>query len=527
MDHQTSIPALLARRAAENPDRVLMREVGGRSVSFGAFQDEALEWAGALAGLGIRAGDRVLTMLPPSIDAFSLWIGLAYLRAIETPCNTDYMGRMLSYLIANSGCRVAIVSRQWVDRFAAIADDITGLDTLIIMEDKDPLPDLPWRVVQKRDLLNSGSRLEGVAPPDLWDTAMMIYTSGTTGPSKGVLVPWGQQHQNAVGVIPADSLSEDDVYYSPFPLFHGSGRVSLCLMAIANGCVVIRSKFSVDSFWEDIRAYGCKTTAFMGAMSHFLWAQEPRDDDRDNPLERAIMLPVLPQWREFEERFGVELRTCFGMTEVSPPFGTGWDIKDPRSCGKLREGYAVRLVDEHDFEVPVGQVGELILRHDQPWTLSQGYFGLPEKTASAWSNGWFHTGDAFRQDKDGNYFFIDRFKDAIRRRGENISSFEVEAHVNAHPEVSESAAIAVPSEWSEDEVKIVVVLNNGSELAAKSLASFLTDTMPAFMVPRYIEFVDSLPKTDATLRVKKNELRVDALNAETWDREKPDIETSP
>jgi crotonobetaine/carnitine-CoA ligase len=265
----------------------------------------------------------------------------------------------------------------------------------------------------------------------------------------------------------------------------------------------------------------------MGAMSHFLWAQEPRSDDRDNPLERAIMLPVLPQWRAFEERFGIKVRTCFGMTEASPPFGTGWDIEDPRSCGRLRAGYAVRIVDEHDFEVPVGEVGELIIRHDEPWTLSQGYFGMPEKTATSWRNGWFHTGDAFRQDKDGNYFFIDRFKDAIRRRGENISSFEVEAHVNTHPDVSESAALAVPSEWSEDEVKIVVVLNNGSELAAKSLASFLTDTMPAFMVPRYIEFVDSLPKTDATLRVKKNELRVDALNAKTWDREKPDNETTP
>jgi crotonobetaine/carnitine-CoA ligase len=253
-------------------------------------------------------------------------------------------------------------------------------------------------------------------------------------------------------------------------------------------------------------------------------AQPPGDDDAGNPLRRAIMLPVLPNWREFQERFGVRVRTCYAMTEISPPFGTGWEIVDHRSCGVLRPGYEVRLVDEHDAQVPPGSIGELVVRTAEPWTLCLGYHGRPDRTAEAWRNGWFHTGDAFRCDGDGNYFFVDRFKDSIRRRGENISSFEVEALVNAHPDVVESAAIAVPSEWGEDEVKVVVVADPASGLTPESLTEFLIATMPRFMVPRYLELVDALPKTEATLRVKKHELRVDPLNERTWDREKAGIE---
>jgi crotonobetaine/carnitine-CoA ligase len=213
------------------------------------------------------------------------------------------------------------------------------------------------------------------------------------------------------------------------------------------------------------------------------------------------------------------VRTAYAMTECSPPIGTGWDISNPLSCGTLRPGYEARIVDAHDFEVPPGEIGELIVRHKEPWKLFLGYFGMPDKTVESWRNGWLHTGDAFRRDAEGNYYFVDRFKDAIRRRGENISSFEVELHVNAHPEVQESAAVAVPSEWGEDEVKVVVVRKPDSELKPEVLVQFLARTMPKFMVPRYVEFVGSLPKTDATMRVRKVELRVNPINENTWDRD--------
>jgi len=524
MDRVTSIPRRLEQRAAEHPDRPFALEVGGRELTYGEFQAEALQWAAALRGIGIEPGDRVVTMTTPSITAFSAWIGMAWLGAVDTACNTDYRGRMLAYLLANSGAKAVLVESQWVDRLAEVADRTPALETVIVVGDEGVDGDHPWRVMSTTELLRDVKPEDDLEAPAVWDTAMMIYTSGTTGPSKGVLIPWGQQYENTVGVIPADDLDADDCYYSPFPMFHGSGRIPLCLMTASGGRFVLPGQFSPTRYWEDIRSYGCTTTGFVGAMSLFLFSQPPSDDDADNPLKRAIMLPVIPQYRDFEERFGVKLRTCYAMTEVAPPFGTDWDITDPRSCGQVRPGFDVRLVDEHDFQVPSGEVGELIVRHQDPWTLNQGYFGMRDKTADAWRNGWFHTGDAFRRDEAGDYFFVDRIKDAIRRRGENISSFEVEALVNAHPGVAETAAIAVPSEWGEDDVKICVVPAEGADVTEEQLVRDLISTMPRFMVPRYVEFVEALAKTEATHRVKKVELRRDALNDRTWDREAAGIE---
>jgi crotonobetaine/carnitine-CoA ligase len=189
------------------------------------------------------------------------------------------------------------------------------------------------------------------------------------------------------------------------------------------------------------------------------------------------------------------------------------------SCGRPLPGYEVRLVDEHDYEVPVGDVGELAVRTDQPWWVCVGYWGMPEKTVEAWRNGWFHTGDGMRRDEDGSYFFVDRQKDAIRRRGENVSSFEVESLVNQHEAVAESAAVAVETAPGEQEIKICVVAVPGAELDPGALIEFLIPRMPRFMVPRFVELVDALPKTEATLRVQKVKLREHALNDNTWDRE--------
>jgi crotonobetaine/carnitine-CoA ligase len=231
----------------------------------------------------------------------------------------------------------------------------------------------------------------------------------------------------------------------------------------------------------------------------------------------ALMFPVVADHREFEARFGLKIRTLYSMTETGPVTASGWSPDDATSCGRIQPGYQLRIVDEDDYEVPDGTVGELIVRADEPWVLSAGYLDMPEATAIAWRNGWFHTGDAMRRDAAGNFYFVDRIKDAIRRRGENISSFEVEAHVLAHPDVAECAAVAVPSEWGEDEVKIVVVATAG--ITPVALIEFLADRMPRFMIPRYVEFVEELPKTDATFRVRKVELRERGVNEATWDRE--------
>jgi carnitine-CoA ligase len=286
---------------------------------------------------------------------------------------------------------------------------------------------------------------------------------------------------------------------------------------------VIREQFSIEHFWDDVRSFGITGAGLVGPIAAFLLLQSERPDDADTPLRHVIMGPLVPQVDEFAARFGVEVATAYGMTEIGVPFASdGYDLPNSTSCGKLRRGWAgyeANVVDQHDQPLGPSEVGELVVRTREPWVLNQGYFGMPEVTAQAWRNGWFHTGDAFRYDEDGNYYFVDRLKDAIRRRGENISSFEVEALVVQHPDVSEVAAVAAPSEFSEDEVKVCVVVREGAELTHSELLDFLEPLMPRFMRPRYVEFVASLPKTDGTMRTQKAKLREQALNGRTWDRE--------
>jgi crotonobetaine/carnitine-CoA ligase len=249
----------------------------------------------------------------------------------------------------------------------------------------------------------------------------------------------------------------------------------------------------------------------------------PRPDDIDNPLERVMMGPIIANIDEFMQRFGVKkVATGFGMTEIGFPLVSGWDPPNYRTCGRRREGpphYEVRIADEWDEPVQLGNVGELLVRSGDPWVMNAGYWRLPDATARAWRNGWFHTGDVFVEDGQGWLYFVDRKKDALRRRGENISSFEVEKGINAHPEVVESAVVGVPSSLGEDDVKAVIVRSPDSTLTGEELLAWLTDRMPKFMLPRYVEFVDALPKTDGTFRVQKYKLRDAGITGSTWDRE--------
>jgi crotonobetaine/carnitine-CoA ligase len=272
--------------------------------------------------------------------------------------------------------------------------------------------------------------------------------------------------------------------------------------------------FSTDSFWDQVRRGNCvATSGLIGVMAGFLAKAPPRPDDRDNPLRCLTMFPVNAVTVAFTKRFGFDYMTGFNMTECSSPLVT--DVNTPvyGSCGRPRTGVTCRIVNEHDIEVPRGAVGELIVRTDLPWTMNIGYDGMPEATAKAWRNGWFHTGDAFRQDESGDYFFVDRIKDAIRRRGENISSVEVEAEVKAHPAVDEAVAVGVPAaEGGEDEVLVAIMVRRGSTLDPVALIDFLKPRMPYYMVPRYLRFVDDIPKTE-TNKLRKNVIREAGVTA--------------
>lgn len=512
------LPTLLARRAAEQPDRVFIQEAGGGTLTFGEFSTDALTCAAVLRDLGVEPGDRVLVMLPSTRQAYGVWVGIGWVRAIEVAVNGSFRGEMLRYIVNHSRARVAVVGAEHLPRWRQILHECPELETIVVIGDTDER-DLPVRVEDLGELLAAAEPAQGLEPPRPWDTAAIMYTSGTTGPSKGVIVPWAQLHATASNNVPG-GLTSDDRLYSPFPFAHVSAKAPLYTMLLAGGSIVFRETFSTTEFWPDIRKYECSIAMVLFTMARFLMNQPETESDRDHPLRTFVMVPALPDVDDFRRRFGVEVTTLFNMTEIAVPLVSPGDVVDPASCGRVRAGVEVRVVDEHDNEVPVGEVGELILRADEPWTLNAGYWDMPAQTAEAWRNGWFHTGDGFRRNKAGDFYFVDRFKDAIRRRGENISSMELENAVARHTAVAECAAVGVASEFGEQDVRIFVVPREEGRLDAAELHAWLLDRLPKFMVPRFIDVVDSLPRT-ATAKVRKLDLRSVALGEGTWEAPSP------
>jgi crotonobetaine/carnitine-CoA ligase len=302
-----------------------------------------------------------------------------------------------------------------------------------------------------------------------------------------------------------------------------SGKGALNNATMGRRTLVLRETFSVREFWSDVVKYDCHVTQlFPQQIKYLLAGHPPAETDRDVPLRYFWTAPLIPETLEFMERYDIAVTTGFGMTEIGGPIaGIDIDGSNLKSCGTVNpdpRGYEVRLVDEFDREVPVGEVGELIVRTSVPWTLNAGYYRNPEATAAAWRNGWFHTGDAMRQDEKGSFYFVDRFKDCIRRKGENISSFELEGYALSYPGVAEAAAVGVPTADGEEEVKIFLVAKPEAKLDLDAMAAFLAEQMPKFMVPRYLEIVEEFPKTPATGRIQKGELRTRAPGSQQWDR---------
>lgn len=518
MSTAASLPALIALQASKSPDATYLDVADtGAMVSYAEIDRHSRAWANAYARAGLKPGETALTMLPPVPEAVAAWIGIAWLHALEVPINTSYRGRMLQYVIDDSQATTMLVDAELAPYVLADLPGDSRLSTLIVLGDDLPESTPRVRVVSVQEFLADAPAVE-LTEPEGHEISAIIYTSGTTGPSKGVMLPWAQVIATGDGITPTELFGPDDAFYSPFPMFHMSGKGPLCSMAGVGGRVVLKSRFDTKTFWSDIRHYGATTTILLGAMVQFLWGQDEQPDDADSPLRDALMLPLADPLPEFEKRFGLRARTTFNMTETSCQIiSDGYNLANTSSCGRLRPGFDARIVDQFDRQVPDGEVGELVLRSDEPWTLMAGYWNKPEATATAWRNQWLHTGDAFRRDDDGNYYFVDRIKDAIRRRGENISSAEVEADINSHPAVLESAAVAAPSDQSEDEVMVYVVRKPGRELTAAELLEFLSERMARFMVPRYVEFLDELPKTP-TQKVQKAALRSRGVGTDTFDR---------
>ena len=506
---------LLDRWANERPDQPHVVFADGAEWTFAELRDKVRTKAAGLRAMGIEQGEHVAVWLPNGPDALIAFYAINYIGAVFVPFNTAYRGQLLQHVIANSGARVLLVHPDLVPRLSEI--DLGRVERLVVTTGIE-VPEAP-RPIQRFDELAGAAdeTLELARPIEPWDIQSIIYTSGTTGPSKGVLSSYLHMFSNA-GPESWPMVDENDRYMCVAPIFHIGGMGPPFVMLARGASVAMIDNFSTEDFWAVAKATQSTVVFLLGVMATFLLKADPRPDDRDHTVKKAFMVPLTGDAPAFTERFGVDIYTIFNMTEISSPIVSEANPTKIGTCGRVRDGVDVRLVDRNDCEVPIGEIGEMLVRTDRPWAMNSGYNANPEATAEAWRNGWFHTGDAFRRDEDGYFYFVDRVKDAIRRRGENISSFEVEADVCSHPAVREAAAVAVPSEFSEDEVMVIVAPVPGQKLEARQLAEFLIDTMPYFMVPRYIRILDELPKTPSA-KVMKADLRKEGVTSDTWDRE--------
>jgi crotonobetaine/carnitine-CoA ligase len=512
---ERTLPAVFGHWLACQPDKPAVRDPD-RALSYGALQDEALAVAGGLARLGLREGEAVLLMLDNHVDFVVAWCALALTGRIEVPVNTAYKGSILAHVAHNSGARAIVIEAGYLPLLVEVAERLPRLEHVVVRGEAAGVTLPPaWRLSRWEEL--PGPRV-ALVPAEPWQLIGIMYTSGTTGPSKGVRVTHAHAYGYASPAVIGRALNHDASLVT-LPLFHIGGQwAGVYNSLIAGGSSVVLPRFSATSYWDDVRQYGCTYTLMLGAMANFLFQQPLAEGDRRHPMKQVLMVPVMPQLEAFRERFGIhEVATAYGLTEGSTVLIAPLGQARPNGAGMPRGDFEVRLVDAHDIEVPRGQAGELVIRTRDPWSVMDGYHEMSEATVGVWRNQWLHTGDAFRIDDDGQWVFIDRMKDAMRRRGENVSSFEVEREIMEHPAVLEAAVVAVPSAATEDDILACVVVRPGMQLDPAQLLEFLDKRLPYFMVPRYVELMDALPKTP-TEKIRKQALRERGVTVAAFDR---------
>lgn len=513
---ERTLDRTFGRALREVPDKPAYIESDGTEWSYADTLDRSLRVAGGLVALGVEELEGVALMMDNSFDLLTTAFALGLTRRVQVPINTAYKGNFLAHVLRDCGARVVVIEACYAERLAAVAEEVPGLEVAVVHGGEAPgLAGTRLRVVAFADAISDRrAPLQNARPADLM---AIMYTSGTTGLSKGVEISHAHAYTYASREDAARPRSDDRILVM-LPMFHLAGQwYGAYQSLIAQATCVIQPAFSVSKFWGWIRDFGITETVMLGAVAELLQQAEPRPDDAHNPLTLAVMAPLASDIDRFRERFGLEVGAVYGMSEIGAVMFSEPEEVVPAEAGRARAGYTLRLVDEAGHEVGRGVAGELIVRPDSPLQVMRGYHGLPEKTAQTLVDGWVRTGDIFTRDAEGHFYFVDRLKDALRRRGENISSFEVEKTLNEYPDIAESAVVAVPSDLGEDEIKAVVVPRAGHEIDLVALTLFIAKRMPHFMVPRYFEVAPVLPKTP-TQKVQKHLLR-EPLSEHVWDRE--------
>lgn len=524
------LPHILEHQARARADRPFLSWTDeGKAWSFAEVNAHVNRIAHGLTAMGVRKGDMVAILLPNCLEFVFTWFALAKIGAVEVAVSDAYTGRFLAHPFQLSKARVLVSNAELVERIAPIAGDVPDLKSIVLVDSDSEIGRvselIPQCDIRSFEALVSENRENPGVAVDAGDPVAVLMTSGTTGPSKGVVMRHSQMYFFAEEDVQLTRLTEDDVYMTGFPLFHGNAQfltVYPCLIAGAH-CVLYK-RFSASDWSGRARRSGATVTNLLGATMSFILDKEPAEDDLKHKIRCIYAAPLAPELAgRFTERFGVsDFVDGFGQTEISNIFMTPPGVPKPdRASGVLvDQWFEAQLVDpETGDPVPQGKQGELWVRPKVPGIVAYEYLGMPERTVEAWRDLWFHTGDAMKMDENGWYYFVDRVKDALRRRGENISSFEVEEAINIHPAVAQSAVVGVRAdeEAGEDEVMAFVILLPGATASYEEIAVHCERELPDFMVPRYLEIVDEFPLT-ATEKIRKKDLRERGVGPDTWDR---------
>lgn len=514
---RSAVEDVIRTRVHEHPDSVWLK-----------FRDETYTWAEVLSNvhraanglldLGVQPGDRVAIMMGNRPEFIWVHLGIVFIGALSVPVNISQRGNTLRHILTDSDSVVIVFEEGLRDAVLAVRDELPNLRSTVVAgggEGNGADRTLEW-------FLDHSDAEPEVELDEPVGGAGIMYTSGTTGPPKGIVATnydTSPMHVmlRSTGVQPGETM------YTSLPLFHANALlVSALGSMVLDAKLALGERFSASRLFDECRKHEAVEFNTLGGMISMLLKQEPRPDDRDHPVRVVLDAGCPPAaWEELERRFGVRIVEWFGMAD-SPGILLN-DAGKVGAMGRPVSGVDFRVVDEGDNPLPPGEVGELVFRH--PWGQLTHYHKLPEATEEAYRGGWFHSEDLAVEDEEGFFYYKGRKKESIRRRGENISAWEIESVLEQHPDVLESAAHPVPSELGEDDVKVAVVLGPGAALAPEGLLDFCQGKMAHFAVPRYVEFVESLPKT-ATQRNQYAALRERGITEGTWDREEADYEVS-
>jgi carnitine-CoA ligase len=509
-----TLPAMLTRQAERFAQKRLVM-AGGTTWTYADTYEAAARCAGTLRSAGIQPGDRVAIICSNRIEFLEIVLGCAWLGAIAVPINVASRGPQLQHILSNCAARLLVMEAAYTENLALLHPPELAIEAIWLI---DATTDVHIGKVISTSMPRGSERLAAAAvrPGDL---ALILYTSGTTGPSKGVCCPQAQYFWWAVNTASLLQLRADDVLCTSLPVFHTNALNTFYQALLTGSSVCFEKRFSASRFFASLARHRATVTYLLGAMVPILLSRPHSSEEAAHTVRIALAPGVPAQFHEeFKRRTGIHLLDGWGSTETNFVLGTTVEHQKPGLMGPVFEGFQARVVDDQGQEVADDTAGELVVRADDPFAFATGYFRAPEKTVEAWRDLWFHTGDRVVRRSDGYFRFVDRLKDVIRRRGENISSFEVEQVLLSHSAVANAAAFPVRSPLAEDEVMAAVILHPGQHLTEAELIAFCEPRLPYFAIPRYLEFVRELPTTESG-KVQKYKLRERGVTERTWDRE--------